>query len=78
MLERLNGERLSSFVVLLVAVALVAGLLLEYTRTVADATRVAAVAGGGLIVLYGAGVTLYLVLREDPGPADAAGESPSE
>lgn len=77
MLERLNGERLSSFVILLVAVALVAGLLLESTRTVAGATRIAAIVGGLLIVLYGAGVTLYLVLRGDRDRAGPAGDSPS-
>lgn len=77
MLERLNGERLSSFVILLVAVALVAGLLLESTRTVAGATRIAAIVGGLLIVLYGAGVTLYLVLRGDRDRAGSAGDSPS-
>lgn len=78
MLERLNGEWLTSFVILLVAVALVAGLLLESTRTVAGATRIAAIIGGLLIVLYGAGVTLYLVLRGDRDRAGPTGNSLSK
>lgn len=77
MLEPLDGERLSSVVILLVALALVTGLLLEFTRMVAGATRIAAMVGGLLIVLYGVGVALYLVLRGDQNRADPPGDSPS-
>jgi FtsH-binding integral membrane protein len=70
MLESLDGERTSSVVILLVTFALVAGLLLEVTQTVANATTLAAIFGGLLIVLYGVSAAIYLLLQ----PTNGSGE----
>lgn len=67
MFEGLDGERASSFVVLLVAVVLVAGLLLEYARITPDAARIGASVAGSIFVGYAACATAYLLLRTDAG-----------
>ena len=70
MLERLDSERASSVVILLVGSALVAGVLLEVTQTVPDATTVAAAVGGVLIFTYGVSAAIYLLMRPESDSPD--------
>ena len=59
MFERLDGERATSYVILLVAVAVVAGVLL-------DAGHVGASVAGSLFAAYAVAATIYLLLRDEP------------
>ena len=63
MLERLDSERASGVVILLVGSALVAGVLLEVTQIVPNATTVAVAFGGLLILIYGVFAAIYLLMR---------------
>lgn len=65
MFESLDGERLTSAVVLLVSVVLVAGLLLEAADVAPDAGRVGATVAGAIFVGYAVCTTAYLLLRDD-------------
>lgn len=63
MFEHLDGERASSFLILLVSLALVIGLLLEQAHIVPHALTIGATIAGLLVVIYGIAVGVYLLLR---------------
>lgn len=67
MYGRLDGERASSYLIAVVAVVLVAGLLLEYSRVDPDAASTGAAVAGGVYVAYAAGATVYLLSRDHAG-----------
>ena len=67
MFESLDVGRASSYVVLLVAVVLIAGLLLEYARITPNASRIGASVAGSIFVGYAVCATVYLLLRTDAG-----------
>jgi hypothetical protein len=65
MFEGLDGERVSSAVVLLVSLVLVAGLLLEAADVDPDAARVGATVAGAIFVCYAVCASVYLLVRDD-------------
>jgi hypothetical protein len=64
MLERVDGARASSVVILLVAMVLVAGVLVEAARIETAGPRLARRLAGAVFVCYGILGTGYLLVRE--------------
>ena len=66
MLRSIDAEELTSIAVSFIAVSLILGLLIERTNIHSQGIRYGSIIAGGIVIIYGIGGVLYILMTNNP------------